>query len=78
MKNTSYKYIAQVVHDLKTPLNGIQGMAQLSLMENNLNNYKHSCEQIIKIVELMSSLVRDVLDFSALKESKKNIIFSIG
>lgn len=57
-------FIANISHELKTPLNGIMGMTSLCLQEENLSEIKHSLQIIYKSGDLLLHLLTDLLTFS--------------
>lgn len=57
-------FIANISHELKTPLNGIMGMTSLCLQEENLSEIKHSLRIIYKSGDLLLHLLTDLLTFS--------------
>lgn len=57
-------FIANISHELKTPLNGIMGMTSLCLQEENLSEIKHSLRIIYKSSDLLLHLLTDLLTFS--------------
>jgi len=57
-------FIANISHELKTPLNGILGMCAVCLQENDPTKVKRSLEIIYKSGELLHNLLTDLLTFS--------------
>jgi signal transduction histidine kinase len=69
-------FLATASHKLRTPLNGIMGMA--SLMEDTeMSNYQRQrLDDIQESSETLLSLVSDVLDLSKLKATKLFLVCS--
>ncbi|KAJ4982752.1 osomolarity two-component sensor histidine kinase sln1 [Stagonosporopsis vannaccii] len=56
-------FIANISHELKTPLNGIMGMLAVCMSEDNSPKMKQSLEVIYKSGDLLSNLLTDLLTF---------------
>lgn len=57
-------FIANISHELKTPLNGILGMASVCMGENDINKIKQSLQIVYKSGDLLLHLLNDLLTFS--------------
>ena len=57
-------FIANISHELKTPLNGILGMCAVSMGENDPNKIKRSLGIIYKSGDLLLHLLTDLLTFT--------------
>jgi osomolarity two-component system, sensor histidine kinase SLN1 len=57
-------FIANISHELKTPLNGILGMCAVCMGENDLGRVKKSLEVVYKSGDLLLHLLNDLLSFS--------------
>jgi osomolarity two-component system sensor histidine kinase SLN1 len=57
-------FIANISHELKTPLNGILGMTAVCLGEEDLPRIKRSLQVIYKSGDLLLHLLNDLLTFS--------------
>ena len=57
-------FIANISHELKTPLNGILGMAAVCMQEDDLTRLKRSLGIIYKSGDLLLHLLTDLLTFS--------------
>jgi two-component system phosphate regulon sensor histidine kinase PhoR len=69
------EFVANVSHELKTPLTTIQGMAE-TLLHGALKDSKHNqefVETIYKQSQQLSNLVEDLLDLSAIESGKKEL-----
>ncbi|KAI0880271.1 putative histidine kinase SlnCl1 [Annulohypoxylon maeteangense] len=57
-------FIANISHELKTPLNGILGMCAVCMEEDDLNRVKQSLKTLYKSGDLLLHLLEDLLSFS--------------
>lgn len=57
-------FIANISHELKTPLNGILGMASVCMEEDDLTRIKQSLNLLYKSGDLLFHLLEDLLNFS--------------
>ncbi|KAK4151419.1 hypothetical protein C8A00DRAFT_35947 [Chaetomidium leptoderma] len=57
-------FIANISHELKTPLNGIMGMCAVCMEEDDLPRIKQSLEMVYKSGDLLLHLLEDLLSFS--------------
>ena len=57
-------FIANISHELKTPLNGILGMCAVCMEENDLVRIKQSLKVLYKSGDLLLHLLEDLLSFS--------------
>ena len=57
-------FIANISHELKTPLNGILGLAQICLHEDDPSRIKSTLNTIYKSGDLLLHLLTDLLTFS--------------
>lgn len=73
-------FIANASHELKTPLNGIIGMAESLVGEKEIQesspNVKSNINNIVHSGRRLSSLIGDILDFSKISENKLNLELS--
>jgi osomolarity two-component system sensor histidine kinase SLN1 len=56
-------FIANISHELKTPLNGIMGMCAVCMSETDPVKLRQSLEIIYKSGELLLKLLTDLLTF---------------
>ncbi|MCR4822407.1 MAG: response regulator [Treponema sp.] len=68
------EFLAKMSHDIRTPINGVIGMAELAL-KNIMHPYKsQQCiEKIITSAFHLNSLVNDILDMSHIESNKLEI-----
>ncbi|KIW08923.1 hypothetical protein, variant [Verruconis gallopava] len=66
-------FVANISHELKTPLNGILGIAQTSQVETSLAVLKRDMRMIYNQGDLLTKLIQDLLLFS-----KNQVDHSIG
>jgi len=68
------EFLASMSHDLRTPMNAIIGLTELS--KNNINN-KEQLKQYINKIDISSKyllgLINDILDISAIEDGKLSI-----
>jgi len=57
-------FVANISHELKTPLNGIMGMCAYCLAENDIGKIKKALNTIQQSGELLLHLLEDLLSFS--------------
>ncbi|KAF2668899.1 hypothetical protein BT63DRAFT_373730 [Microthyrium microscopicum] len=57
-------FVANISHELKTPLNGIIGTAQTAQAENNIIALKRDMRTIYSQGDLLQKLIEDLLSFS--------------
>lgn len=66
--------ISIVAHDLRTPLNNIEGLIQLVSMDGNLNNdQKDYIAKIRTVVKHGNEMIRDLLDINQAKNQKPEL-----
>jgi osomolarity two-component system sensor histidine kinase SLN1 len=57
-------FIANISHELKTPLNGIMGMCAVCMEEDDVDRIKQSLKTVYKSGDLLLHLLEDLLSFS--------------
>ncbi len=57
-------FIANISHELKTPLNGIMGMCSVCMEEDDIVRIKQSLKTLYKSGDLLLHLLEDLLSFS--------------
>ena len=68
-------FSASMTHELRAPLNGIEGSLQIMLMSGTLDaDNKTSVENALKACRNLSRNVNDMLDFAKLSEGKFEIV----
>ncbi|TID26297.1 hypothetical protein E2P81_ATG00772 [Venturia nashicola] len=70
-------FVANISHELKTPLNGILGIAQASQAESSLAIVKRDMKMIFNQGDLLSKLIQDILLFSK-NQVDHNIVLEEG
>ncbi len=64
------EFVSNITHELRTPVNGIQGMAK-NLLNTELNSYQLETVGIIETCCVnMSKIINDLLDFSKMESDK--------
>lgn len=67
------EFVANVTHELRTPVNGVMGLAQ-NLMDTNLDpEQRESVEIIDQCCKNMIKIINNILDFSKLQAGKFTI-----
>jgi two-component system, NarL family, sensor histidine kinase BarA len=70
------QFLANISHEIRTPINGIKGFANL-LTQTGLNSQQRRYAEIInQSTSDLSSIVNEVLDFSKIESDKVDIIES--
>lgn len=64
------EFLANMSHDIRTPLNGIIGMAQLLSKTQLSNKQNEYVSDLMKSGELLTSIISDVLDLSKIESGK--------
>ncbi|OAQ98274.1 hypothetical protein LLEC1_03915 [Akanthomyces lecanii] len=57
-------FIANISHELKTPLNGIMGICAVCMEDDDLNRIRQSLKTVYKSGDLLLHLLEDLLSFS--------------
>ncbi|MCQ2506237.1 MAG: ATP-binding protein [Lachnospiraceae bacterium] len=67
------EFVANVTHELRTPVNGIRGMA-VNLLDTALTPYQLDSINVIKrCCDNMSKIINDLLDFSKMEAGKMTL-----
>jgi len=69
------EFIANMSHDLKSPLHAIIGMAEILDIRKHLIEQKDTISGIIGSGQVILKLVNDILNFATIKEGKMEPIF---
>ncbi|MBE2215159.1 MAG: response regulator [Opitutaceae bacterium] len=69
--NARLQFLANISHDLRTPLNGVLGCAQILLREKTMNSKQRELLKTIQgCAEHLRNLINDLLDLSKLEADK--------
>ena len=68
------KFVSEISHEFRTPLNGIMGMIDLLKTEDTSKTVRKYMGIAQSCSEIMLSLVNDILDFSKLQSGKMKIV----
>lgn len=68
--NVKSEFIANVSHEIRTPINGILGMANLLRKENLSNEGRNFLNIMTTCGDTLLTLVNDILDFSKMQAGK--------
>ncbi|MCM1251371.1 MAG: ATP-binding protein [Clostridium sp.] len=66
-------FLANVSHEIRTPVNTICGMSEMALREHDLEKMREEVYDIRDAGHNLMSLVTDILDFSQLQQGKMNL-----
>ncbi|WP_121663417.1 ATP-binding protein [Metabacillus litoralis] len=66
-------FLSQMSHDLRTPLNTIQGYSQILLMNKNYPDLNQKISRIYNASEQLLNLIEEILDFTAIDTGRVNI-----
>ncbi|WP_176551250.1 ATP-binding protein [Bacillus sp. AFS040349] len=66
-------FLSQMSHDLRTPLNTIQGYSQILLMNKNSSELNQKISKIYNASEQLLNLIEEILDFTAINTGRVNI-----
>lgn len=68
------KFLANISHELRTPINTILGMNEMILRENRDENVQSYARNIQNAGKNLLSLIRDILDFSEIDAGKLHLL----
>ncbi|MDE6749003.1 MAG: response regulator [Lachnospiraceae bacterium] len=66
-------FLANISHEIRTPVNTICGMSEMALHEHELEKMREEIFDIRDAGHNLMSLVSDILDFSRLQQGKMNL-----
>lgn len=72
--NAKSLFLANVSHEIRTPINTIMGMNEMILRECDLPDIKHYAADIKNSGATLLSIVNDILDISKIESGQMNII----
>jgi len=79
--HTKGQFLANMSHEIRTPMNAILGLAELTLLEDNLSEQAKSHQKdILQSVDALLEIINNILDFSKIESgqlSLEQINFSI-
>ena len=67
------EYFSSIIHDVRTPMNGVIGFLELLKMNEKNSQKKEYIETALKSAEDMVALINDALDISKLTSGKMSI-----
>ncbi len=67
LENSKDDFLANVSHEIRTPINTICGMSEIILKEDLPDKVKENVQDIQMAARNLTSVVRDILDFSELQ-----------
>ncbi|MDO4556263.1 MAG: histidine kinase dimerization/phospho-acceptor domain-containing protein [Lachnospiraceae bacterium] len=66
-------FLSRMSHDIRTPLNGVIGMTEIALKENQDPRLKFDLETIKSSGKFLLSLINDILDVSRIESGKMEL-----
>ena len=66
-------FLSNVSHDMRTPLNGILGIAELAIKSNDLDKIQEYLHKIMIAGSLLKDLINDTLELSRIGSGKKQL-----
>lgn len=75
------QFLANMTHELRTPLHGILNFAAFGLAETSIIEKDNALKSILNSAKILSSIVNDILDFSKMEAGKldiENINFNLN
>ena len=74
MAESKNMFFSNMSHDMRTPLNGIIGLARLSLSrEENEEHMRDSMNKILALSSQLLELINDILEISKIEQGKLEI-----
>ena len=73
-KETQERFLANISHEIRTPINGIMGMNKLILDEDTSETVAEYAHNVDRSSKMLLSIVNDILDFSKLEQGKIDIV----
>lgn len=67
-------FLAQVSHEIRTPINGVLGMNEMIIRESSEENIKQYAYDIENLGNLLLAIINDLLDFSKIEAGKMDIM----
>ncbi|MCR5467937.1 MAG: response regulator [Lachnospiraceae bacterium] len=67
-------FLAQVSHEIRTPINGVLGMNEMIMRESTEDNIKEYAFDINNLGNLLLALINDLLDFSKIEAGKMELL----
>lgn len=67
------EFFSRMSHDMRTPMNGILGLAELSEQENDVESLKQDMQKIKTSGKYLLSLINDTLDFQRIESGKMKL-----
>jgi response regulator RpfG family c-di-GMP phosphodiesterase/signal transduction histidine kinase len=67
-------FLANISHEIRTPINAVLGMDEMILRENQQSNIDQYARNIESAGQTLLALINDILDFSKIESGKMEII----
>ena len=76
LSESKSQFLANISHEIRTPINTITGMNEMILRESNEDTTREYADNIKKASEMLLELINDVLDLSKIEAGKLQIVES--
>lgn len=70
-------FLSNVSHDMRTPLNGILGVAELALQCQEIDKVHEYLQKIMTAGSLLKDLINDTLELSRIGSAKKQLDYEV-
>ncbi len=70
-------FLSRMSHDMRTPMNGILGIAEISNDENNVANLKENMKKIKDSGKYLLGLINDTLDYQKIQSGRMTLNLEI-
>ncbi len=67
------EFFSRISHDMRTPMNGILGMVELSEQEEDIEVLRHNIDKIKESGQYLLSLINDTLDFQRIESGRMQL-----
>lgn len=67
------EFFSHISHDMRTPMNGILGMVELSEKEEDIKTLRHNIDKIKESGQYLLSLINDTLDFQRIESDRMEL-----
>lgn len=71
--NAKSEFLANISHEIRTPINGILGLSELMILDNPRNDERERLKRIRSAGTSLLHVINDVLDFSKIEANKITI-----
>lgn len=68
--NAKSEFLARMSHEVRTPMNGVLGMAELLLTSDRIEHHRDYARTILDSGDALLAIINDVLDFSKIEAGR--------